>query len=52
MNDWWNDPPEEEELPECCGMEMDFNEQNWDCKCAKCGKVIPAPRDPDPGDYL
>jgi len=43
MNDYWNDPPESPEPPECCDEIMDV-EENGACVCAKCGsRVEPAP---------
>jgi hypothetical protein len=50
MNDYWNDPPETDELPECCDEYMNFNENTGICKCLKCGKVIEPPRDIEPID--
>jgi hypothetical protein len=47
MNDYWNDPPEQEEVPECCELEMDVNESG-ECKCRKCGLIIKAQIDPLP----
>lgn len=47
MYDYWNDPPDEAEPPECCGDFMDcFNDGS--CKCPTCGKTIDPPADPDP----
>jgi len=49
MNDYWNNPPECPELPECCHQEMTAHE-NGDCSCDICGKVVfmaPDPPDPD-----
>jgi hypothetical protein len=51
MNDYWNDPPEYEEVPECCDQVMDVDD-NGNCSCSKCGKLIKAPEDPKPEDYL
>jgi len=39
MNDYWNDPPEEPEMPECCDEVMMLKD-NGDCVCETCGKVI------------
>ena len=47
MNDWWNDPPETPEPPECCGDIMDVDDEG-NCRCPKCGKVIPYEADDTP----
>lgn len=47
MNDYWNDPPDDCEPPECCGEFMDFNENTGACTCAKCGKIIEPQKDPE-----
>lgn len=39
MNDYWNDPPEEDEFFECCGEAMNVTEDGV-CFCPKCGKRI------------
>ena len=39
MNDYWNNPPEEPDPPECCGETMDVN-QKGQAICAKCQKII------------
>lgn len=52
MNDWYNDPPEYEEIPECCETEMDFNEETCICKCKMCGKEIHPQEDPDPKYFM
>tara|TARA_Y100000310_G_scaffold231676_1_gene234261 strand:- start:86 stop:382 length:297 start_codon:yes stop_codon:yes gene_type:complete len=39
MRDYWNDPPETPEPPECCGEEMEIDDQG-NCKCLKCGHTI------------
>lgn len=44
MNDYWNDPPETPEPPECCGDYMDIDTKGA-CVCGKCGKRI----EPDAG---
>lgn len=36
MTDYWNDPPDECEPPECCGEEMDARGDGA-CVCLKCG---------------
>jgi hypothetical protein len=50
MQDFWNDPPETPEPPECCGDYMDVDEKTGACSCPKCGKRIEPPADigPDP----
>lgn len=50
MNDYWNDPPDEEEPPECCGDIMDVNDDGV-CVCPKCGKRIEPQPDPDPSVF-
>ena len=50
MNDYWNDPPETEELPECCDEVMDYDEKTGACKCSKCGKTIEPQPDIEPMD--
>ncbi len=47
MNDYWNDPPEYPEPPECCGDEMNVTEDGT-CVCAKCGKRIEPQPDIEP----
>ena len=44
MNDYWNDPPEQWEPPDCCDEPMDLDEATGALSCAKCGKRI----EPDP----
>jgi len=51
MNDYWNDPPEQEEVPECCDNVMSVDDHG-NCKCVTCGKTIEAQQDPNPEDYL
>jgi hypothetical protein len=46
MNDYWNDPPEQPEPPECCEDFMDM-QANGDFICPTCGRVIQC--EPDPG---
>ncbi len=41
MNDYWNDPPEEPEIPECCDLEM-IVDNDGNCKCSVCGATIEA----------
>ena len=47
MNDYWNDPPEMPEPPECCGDIMDVTDDGA-CVCPKCKKRIEPPKDIDP----
>ena len=47
MNDYWNDPPEQEEVPECCDKIMDVDDHG-NCKCTTCGEIINAQVDPLP----
>lgn len=47
MNDYWNDPPEYPEPPECCGDIMDVTEDGA-CVCPTCKKRIEPQQDPDP----
>lgn len=47
MNDYWNDPPDEPEPPECCDEIMEVTEQGG-CRCSVCGKVIPPAKDIEP----
>jgi hypothetical protein len=51
MNDYWNDPPEYLELPECCGEEMEVNDDG-DCKCLKCGAFTEAQPDIEPPEEV
>jgi hypothetical protein len=51
MNDYWNDPPEYPEIPECCNEVMDVDDHG-NCSCGKCGKLIKPPEDPKPEDCL
>ena len=51
MNDYWNDPPEQDEIPECCDNVMDVDDRG-NCKCNTCGKTTKAQQDPKPEDYL
>ncbi len=50
-NDFWNNPPETDELPECCGEFMDCDE-NGNCSCPTCGKQIPIENYEEQGDAL
>jgi hypothetical protein len=47
MNDYWNDPPEAPEPPECCG-EMMGVDKDGACICGKCGKRI----EPEPPEVI
>ncbi len=51
MSDWYNDPPESNELPECCGEYMVFNEESCVCKCEICGKEIAPEKDIEPVEF-
>lgn len=50
MNDYWNDPPDTPESPECCDDYMDV-ESDGACKCLTCGKRIEPQPDPDPAVF-
>ena len=39
MNDYWNDPPEYPEPPECCGELMEIDDDGT-CTCLACGATI------------
>jgi hypothetical protein len=52
MNDYWNDPPEYDELPECCGEYMNFDEQTCICTCLKCEREILPEKDQIPDVFL
>lgn len=47
MNDYWNDPPDYPEPPECCDDVMEVLDDGT-CKCNKCGKVNRIDCDPEP----
>jgi hypothetical protein len=47
MNDYWNDPPEDHEPPECCDEIMDVDD-NGRAICSICGKIIEPPPDIEP----
>jgi len=49
MNDYWNDPPEEPEIPECCDLEMTVD-NDGNCKCSVCNATIEAQPDIGPLD--
>jgi hypothetical protein len=40
MNDWYNDPPEEPEVPECCQDLMDLDPRSGVLTCPTCRKRI------------
>jgi hypothetical protein len=44
MTDYWNDPPEVPELPECCEEIMETTSSGG-LECKKCGLCIPPPED-------
>lgn len=46
MNDWYNDPPEEPETPECCGEEMNVKEDGT-AFCACCFRTITPEPEPE-----
>jgi len=48
VNDYWNDPPEEPEHPECCGEYMDVCEDTGIATCATCGRRIEPEPDIEP----
>jgi hypothetical protein len=57
MIDYWNDPPEPDEPPECCGEPMDEFYGGIMLKCAHCDKQIiiePEVYEPEPEipDYV
>jgi hypothetical protein len=47
MNDYWNDPPDYPEPPECCGDIMDVTDDGV-CVCCACGKRIEPQPDIEP----
>jgi hypothetical protein len=47
MNDYWNDPPDYPDLPECCGDIMDVTDDGA-CVCPSCGKRIEPQPDIEP----
>lgn len=51
MNDYWNDPPDEPEIPECCDLEM-IVDDDGNCKCSVCDATIEAHPDIDPPDEV
>lgn len=51
MTDYWNDPPEEPEVPECCGQEM-FVVDDGVLWCGVCKHLIEPPVDPVPPPNL
>ena len=51
MTDYYNDPPEIDEMPECCGEYME-PDQMGSCVCYICGKVIEPAPDIEPADLL
>ena len=49
MNDYWNDPPEYDEPPECCEDIMQQLEDGT-CVCEHCSKRIEPAQDIEPVD--
>lgn len=49
MNDYWNDPPEYPDPPECCGEEMEIHDDGT-ATCAKCGETVEPFPDPEDED--
>lgn len=49
MNDYWNNPPEHPDLPECCDEYMTCD-SDGNCICEICGKVIMHHQDIEPID--
>jgi hypothetical protein len=48
MTDYWNDPPEAPEVPECCEQEMDVTPEGA-VFCRQCGtRYFPYTRNCDP----
>jgi hypothetical protein len=48
MNDYWNDPPDDLDPPECCGEYMDVCEGTGIATCATCGRRIEPEPDIEP----
>jgi hypothetical protein len=46
MNDYWNDEPQGDEPPECCGDFMDVDGRVF--VCPQCGRRVEFPADPEP----
>ena len=51
MHDYWNDPPEVPEVPECCDQPM-VMDNHGDCHCCICGKTIECDQQIDAGPHL
>lgn len=49
MTDYWNDPPEPPEVPECCGDEMHVNTDGG-LMCHVCDRVVAPIPDIEPFD--
>lgn len=49
MNDYWNDPPEQTEPPECCG-EITSPMRDGGSRCVECGKRFAPDLGPLPDD--
>ena len=59
MNDWYNDPPEEPELPLCpeCDGDADYLRDEKSGQVLKCGEcahqwTLPFPVEPDPPEEV
>jgi hypothetical protein len=50
VNDYWNNPPEQDEIPECCGEVMEFDEETGVLSCPKCNCKIKGQPDIEPID--
>jgi hypothetical protein len=48
MNDYWNDPPDDHEPPECCGEYMNACEDTGIATCATCEQRIEPEPDIEP----
>lgn len=53
MNDYWNDPPEQDECPECCDEYMHYDDVSNTLTCVLCGKVVKINQDsgPEPDNF-
>ena len=49
MHDYWNDPPETPEMPECCDQEMTVD-KDGNCICELCVMTFAAQPDIEPPD--
>ena len=50
MRDYYNDPPECPEAPECCDREMECYDDG-SSRCPLCGATVDPPRDIEPLEY-